>query len=420
MEKMFEIAAGIDVHRDTVVVSVRSRGRPGDELQTRTFETFDDSLKEMTKWLQECAVEVVGLESTGVYWQPVVRAVQNALPKAVVWLVNPAEVKKVPGRKTDVGDSQWLSKLVMYGLVSPSFLASGDLQELRKLTRHRTKLTADKTRYKNRILKEIESSGIKLATVCSDVLGKTGRALLDAMLAGQTLDATAIGQLAQGRLRREVPQLLRAVQGTLTRSTVIVLRQLLRQLDGVAQDIAALESEIHQLMAPMAADIQRLVQIPGFDVVAAATVLAEIGPDMSVFPSAKDLASWGGLSPGSEQSAGKAKRAPTRKGNKYLRTILVQVAMAAKATKGTFWQRKFRRLARLGPKKAAVALARSLSSVVFHILRDHTPYREPDTVPPPPNRIKARVSALTAQIEALGFHITVTPPTPSQPQTSVS
>ena len=408
MDRVFEVAAGIDVHRDNVVVSVRRVRNSREEVKTRTFETFHDGLVAMAKWLAEEQVEVVGMESTGVYWHPVVRAVQEGLPKAVVWLVNPAHVKKVPGRKTDVTDSQWLAKLVMYGLVSPSFLAPPELQELRKLTRHRTKLVADQTRYKNRILKEVESSGIKIATVCSDVFGKTGRALLDAMVEGKVLEELQIAELARGTLRDKVPLLVRAVRAPLTPSTVIVLRQLFRRFDDLGTDISALELEIHQRLAPMNAEVQRLIQIPGFNEVAAAAVLAETGPDMSVFPSAKHICSWAGLSPGSEESAGKSKKAPTRKGNKYLRTILVQVATSAKQTKGTFWQRKFRRLARLGPKKAAVALARSLLAVVFHMLADGKDYREPDTVPPPPHRLRARVADLTNQLKALGFTVALT------------
>lgn len=405
MERIFEVSAGIDVHRDKVLVSVRRVRNTKEEVKTKTFETFHDGLAAMAEWLLAEQVEVVGMESTGVYWHPVVRAVQKTLPKAVIWVVNPAHVKKVPGRKTDVTDSQWLAKLVMYGLVSPSFLAPPELQELRKLTRHRTKLTADQARYKNRILKEVESSGIKIATVCTDVFGKTGRALLDAMIAGKVLGETQIAQLARGTLRDKVPLLARAVQGSLTPSTVFVMRQLLRRFDDLTDDISALELEIRQRAQPMNAELQRLIQIPGINEVAAAAVLAETGPDMSVFPSAKHIYSWSGLSPGSEESAGKSKKAPTRKGNKYLRTILVQAATSAKQTKGTFWQRKFRRLARLGPKKAAVALARSLLGVIFHMLADGSDYREPDTIPPPPHRLRARVTSLTDQLRALGFTV---------------
>lgn len=417
MERMFDISAGLDVHRDTVVVSIRQRrSERGELVETRTFETFHDGLAAMTAWLEERGAEVAGIESTGVYWQPVARAIQRTLPKLVVWLVNPLHVKKVAGRKTDVSDSQWLSKLVMYGLVSPSFLPSVELQELRKLTRHRTKLTADQTRFKNRILKEMESGGVKLPSVCSDALGKTARALLEAMIAGQRPDQDTIKRLARGSLRNRVPDLLRAVQGELSPSTVIVLRQLLRQLDQIASDVAALDGHIHRLTRPMKADLERLIQVPGIDEVAGSAIVAEIGTDMSEFISAKHIASWAGLSPGSEESAGRSKQAPTRKGNKYLRTILVQVAMAAKNTKGTYCQSKFRRLARLGPKKAAVALARSLLSSIFHMLRDAVDYREPQTIPPPPHRVRARVSALTSQLQALGFSVTLTstPPVASQ------
>jgi transposase len=408
MERMFEVAAGLDVHRDTVVASVRRRrSKQTDVVETRTFDTFYDGLVALSEWLEQQGAEVVGLESTGVYWQPVARAVQRHMPKALLWLVNPSHVKKVPGRKSDVSDSQWLSKLVMYGLVSPSFLPSPQLQELRTLTRHRTKLTADQSRYKNRILKAMESGGIKLATVCSDALGATGRALLTAMLTGQRLSEADIKQLARGTLRKKIPELLRAVQGELSPSTVIVLHQLLGQLDRTAADIAAVELHIQRLTGPMKADIDRLTQVPGIDEVAAAALLAETGPDMSVFPSAKHLASWAGLSPGSEESAGVSKHAPTRKGNKYLRTIMVQAAMGAKNAKGTFWQAKFRRLARLGPKKAAVAVARSLLGSIFHMLRHGVDYREPSTIPPPPHRVRARVAGLKAQLQALGFTVTL-------------
>jgi transposase len=250
------------------------------------------------------------------------------------------------------------------------------------------------------------------------VLGKTGRALLDAMLDGVSLDEASIRALARGTLREKVPQLLRAVRGQISPSTVIVLRQLLRALDAISEDIAHLEAEIQKRLQPMRDEVDRLVQIPGLDEVAAAAVLAETGTDMSVFPSAKKLAAWAGLSPGSEESAGKSKKAPTRKGDKYLRTILVQAAMGAKNTKGSFWQRKFRRLARLGPKKAAVALARSLIGVIFHMLANGASYREPETVPPPPSRLRARLASLAAQIEALGFKITLSPaaaPTATSP-----
>src|SRR5689334_15608446 len=250
MDRVFEVAAGIDVHRDTVVVSVRRQFRKrAEDVETRTFETFHDGLIAMTVWLEHEGVEVVGLESTGVYWQPVVQAIQKRMPKVVTWLVNPMQVKKVAGRKSDVSDSQWLSKLVMYGLVWPSFVPTPHLQELRKLTRYRTKLTADRTRGKNRIIKEVERSGLKLATVCSDVLGKTGRTLLEAMLDGVVLDDAAIEKMTFGSLRNRVQDLARALKDPITPCTAIILRQMLRRLNDINNDIVALESEIREAVA---------------------------------------------------------------------------------------------------------------------------------------------------------------------------
>jgi transposase len=203
MKNAFAVAAGIDVHRDTVVVSVRKKmaSIEEDQVETRTFETFRDALVMMAAWLEQQGAEVVGLESTGVYWMPVVRVIQEKLPKMLVWLINPLDVKRRAGRKTDRKDSRWISELVLYGLVLPSYLPSREQSELRKLTRHRTKLTADQTRYQNRILKELEGSGVKLASVMTDCMGKTGRAIIDALLTkSKSLDE--IADLARGSCAR--------------------------------------------------------------------------------------------------------------------------------------------------------------------------------------------------------------------------
>lgn len=409
MERMFDVAAGIDVHRDTVVVTVRRRLSTRDEHKTKTFETYRDSLVAMTTWLASEGVQVVGLESTGVYWQPVVRALKEHLATAQVWLLNAAHVKQMPGRKSDVTDSQWLSRLVMYGHVSPSFLPSADLCELRKLTRHRTKVVADQTRYKNRIIKELEASGIKLATVCSDPLGQTARAILDVLVEGEDVSPDRVAELACGTLRRKVDLLSRAVRDTLTPSTATVLRQMLVRLDSLGVDIQALDAEITRLVQPYREHVARLCEVPGFDCVASASVLAETGPDLASFPTPRHLASWTGISPGSNESAGKAKAAPTRKGNKYLRTILVQCATSAKATKGSFWQRRYRQLVRLGLNKAKVALARRLLHSVYAVLRFSQPYRDPDLAPVPPHRLQRTVQNLTTRLESLGFQVTLQP-----------
>jgi transposase len=413
MERIFGRSAGVDVHRDTVVVSIRKRGAgTRDSLETRTFETYDDSLREFAAWVSEAEVEALALESTGVYWKPVVRMLQRQAAKTTIWLVNPDHVKKVPGRKTDVSDSQWLSKLVMYGLVMPSFLALPDQEELRKLTRHRTKLVSDQVRCENRIHKELEASGVKLGSVCTNVLGKSGRAMIEALLAG-VRDPKAIADLARGTLRKKIPILQRAVDSGFTPSCAFILRQLLSTFDRLDLDLAALDAQILRLVSASQEDVERLRAIPGVDQVAAAAVFAEMGGDMSLFSSAKKLSAWAGLSPGSNESAGKAKQAPTRKGDKYLRTILVQSAWAAVRTKTSIWRQKFARLVpRLGPKKAIVAIARHLLVAIYYMQRDKVPYAERPPVIAPDKR-QQLLKRYTAQLAALGFDVHVTSAAPS-------
>ena len=417
MDRMYERSAGIDVHRDTLVVTVRihEHGRR-ESTETRTFEAFHDAVVELTRWLVQCQVQVVGLESTGDYWKAPVRALLQHCPGMSIWLVNPAEVKKVPGRKTDRIDSQWLSKLVMFGLVSPSFLPSPDQEDLRKLTRLRTKVVADQTRYSNRIVKHIEASGIKLASVCSDVLGKTGRRILDAILAGTT-DPQALAALACGTLRTKKDQLARAVQGSISEATQFVLHELLGELDRTVELLARVDAQIAQRLQPLAREMELLKSVDGIDDTVASTILAECGADMSVFPSAANLASWGGLCPGSNESAGKVKSSRTRKGDKYLRTILVQAANAAVKTKNSFWKQKFSQIiARLGHKKAIFAIAHKMLVAIYHILRDDIPYRRPEARPPSPKRLAQMLKTYGERIRELGFDVVITPkPAPELP-----
>jgi transposase len=410
MELMFDVAAGIDVHRDILVVSVRHGGERGREkVETRTYSTFYDGLEQMVAWLDEQGVPVVGLESTGVYWKPVVLALRKLSPSRLVWLVNPAQVKQVPGRKTDVKDSEWLSKLVLHGLVAPSYLPPAEQAELRQLTRFRAKVVGNKTRCTNRIVKELESSGIKLASVCSDPLGKSARAMLEALLEGnKTVDE--IADLARGKLRAKLPELKRALVGTFTEATRFILRQLLGDLSHIERDIKALDEQITQRLTPYQREVDLLLSMPGLDRVAIASLLAEIGPDMSVFEKADRLAAWGGVCPGSNESASKAKRAPTRKGDKYLRTILVQAAQAGKNTRDSFWRQTYYRLVpRLGKPKTIMAIAHKMLVATFYMLRDGVPYRTPSTQPPPPDKAARLVQQYTKRLAALGFDVALSP-----------
>jgi transposase len=417
VERIFERSAGIDVHRDTLVVTVRTRDqRSVEKTETRKFETFCDSIMSMILWLLECRVQVVGVESTGEYWKAAVQMMRQHGQGMLIWLVNPVQVKKVPGRKSDVSDSQWLSKLVMYGLVSPSYLPSAEQEDLRRLTRLRTKVVADQTRYSNRVVKYIEASGIKLASVCSDVLGKTGRRILNAILAGST-EPEALAELACGTLRSKKELLARAVQGTLSKATKFVLGELLGELDSTDRVLARIDAEIAKMLEPLSAEVELLKTVDGIDQVVAASILAECGADMSVFPSADHLASWSGLSPGSNESAGKPKSAPTRKGDKYLRTMMVQAANAAVRTKNSYWKDKFsQRVARLGHKKTIVAIGRSMLGAVYHILRDRVPYCRPDPKAPAPDKVARKLKTYTDKIRQLGYQVAFTPITPASAQ----
>lgn len=408
MDTLYPIAAGIDVHRDTLVVSIRKRDdRSKEKVETRTFETFHDALVEMVAWLDEEDVPIVGLESTGVYWKPAVRALQSLSPKRTVWLVNPLEVKQVPGRKTDVNDSQWLSKLVMHGLVSPSFLPPAQLEELRKLTRFRRTFTSARTSQKNRIIKELETAGIKLAAVCSDPLGKSGRAMIEALVEG-TRSPAQIADLALGTLRKKLAELERAVNAPLSSSDRIILQALMRQLKNTEGEIEKLDEQIRAMLAPHQKQAALLETVPGIDAVIGSAVLAEIGPDMSVFDSAKHISAWGGLCPGSNESGGKTKHAPARKGDKYLRTALVQAAWCAVRKKGCPWRDKFGALCkRMGPKKAIIAIARKMLVAIYYMLRDDVPYRPADPAEISAEQRKRKAQRHLQALTELGLLVTV-------------
>jgi transposase len=410
-EKFFNVAAGIDVHKETLVVSIRtSSARHDKDVETRTFGTFHDEIVEMVAWLDEHKVEVVGLESTGVYWKPAVRALRSLSPKRVVWLVNPAEVKRVPGRKTDVSDSQWLARLVMHGLVNPSFVPTLHLDDLRKLTRFRVKLIGEQTSQKNRIIKELEASGVKLASVCSEPLGASGRAMIQALVEGSKTPAQ-IADLARGLLRKKLVELERAVSVPLGEASRFILRTLLEQLAYCDRTLEAVDEQIRAMLEPYQKEASLLDTVPGINAISTAAIIAEIGPDMSVFESSKHLTAWAGLCPGSNESGGKPKHAPARKGNKYSRRAAVQSAWCAVRKKGSFWKAKFGSLCkRLGPKKAIVAIARKMLVAIYHMLRDGKPYE-----PPPPRilsekEINRRAQQHLKALAELGVHVTAAIP----------
>jgi transposase len=406
MDRIFTESAGIDVHRDTLVVTVRRITGRREKTETKTFETFYDDVQKMVAWLATSGVQVIALESTGVFWKPVVRALQQG-GRAAIWLVNPLHVTRVPGRKTDVTDSQWLSKLAMYGMVRPSFVPSLEQQELRVLVRHRTRVVGDKTKWVNRAIKEIQAAGIKLDSVCTDPLGKSGRAMLEAILEGK-LAPEQIAELAKGVLRAKMPNIRRAVQGSFSELSKLVLRQCLEQIDAMDALIAKIDEHIAVRMENHKDVADRLCEIPGINTTAVAAIIAEMGTDMSCFSSSKHLTSWAGLSPGSNESAGKHKNAPARKGDKYLRRIIVQSATAAVRTKNTFWKAKFGRLMRLGKKKAYVAIGRKILTCIYHMLRTGQRYIEPVLPAPSTKQRDREIRRYLDRLRDLGLDVSVT------------
>lgn len=377
MDILFERCAGIDVHKRTVVVCRLTRDAQGARVaETQTFGTTTSELLRLSDWLTEGGCTHVGLESTGEFWKPVFNLLEGAFE---VWLLNAQHIKAVPGRKTDVKDAQWIAELLTHGLVRPSFIPPQAQRELRDLTRYRTSFVRERATLVNRVHKALESANLKLASVATDIMGVSGRAILAALLAGET-DPTILAELAKGPLRKKRPQLEQALRGHLRPHLSFVLTELLAQIDNLEESIARFTAQIQMACAQDADEavvVALLDTIPGLSEATAQVVVAEIGTDMSRFPSAAALAAWAGLAPGNNESAGRQRSGRTRKGNVWLRTILVQAAQAAAHTKDTALVARYRRIAaRRGHKKAIVALAHTLLVIIYHVIARRQPYHE--------------------------------------------
>jgi transposase len=379
MDLIYPRCAGLDVHKKTVVACVR-RGGPDGQAgpEVRTYGTMTADLIALADWLDAEGVSHVAMESTGVYWKPVFHLLEGRFE---VLLVNARHIKQVPGRKTDVKDAEWIAQLLQCGLLSASFIPPPPIRELRDLTRQRAQLVRERAAAANRIQKVLEDANIKLASVATDVLGVSGRAMLAALIGGRD-DPAALAALARGRLRDKTPELTRALQGLVSDHHRFLLRTLLRQIDQLEGLIAEYTARIEAVMVPLAEAAARLESIPGLGSRAAEVIVAEIGTDMAAFPTAGHLASWAGLCPGTNESAGKRRTGTTTKGSQWLRTVLVQVAWSASHTKETIFSATYRRWAkRMGKKKALVALGHKILVVIYKLLKDKTEYRERWTAP---------------------------------------
>jgi transposase len=408
MEVVYPRCCGLDVHKRTVVACLIVPGADGQPYkEIRTFETVTDDLLQLADWLAEQGVTHVAMEATGVYWKPVWNLLEGN--DVTLLLVNAAHIKAVPGRKTDVRDCEWIADLLRHGLLRGSYVPDRPQRELRELTRYRTSLIRERTAEVNRLQKTLEGANIKLAAVASDVLGKSGREILTALVQGQ-MSAEAMAQLARGRLRDKIPHLERALAGRFGPHQRFLIAQQLAHIAFLDELIAQVSREIAERMRPFAEELARLDTIPGIDRRGAENILAEIGTDLSRFPSADHLASWAGMVPGNNESAGKQRSGTTRKGDPWLRGALIQAAHAAGRTKDTYLRAQYRRLAaRRGKKKAAVAVGHSILVIAYHLLTRHIDYQDlgPHYFD---ERDRAAVKRrLVRRLEDLGYAVTVTP-----------
>jgi transposase len=375
MEVIHPVCAGIDVHKDTVVVCIR-RTRPGDEAdeRVRTFATTTAALLELGDWLAEQQVPIVAMESTGVYWKPVWNLLED---RVKVILVNSQQTKQVPGRKTDDKDGRWIAQLLSCGLLRPSFVPPQPQRELRDLTRGRCTLLQDKSRVANRLQKILEDANIKLASVASDVLGVSGREMIRALIDG-AMTPQQMAELARRKLRLKIPQLTQALTGKVTDHHRFMLKMLMKQIEHMEQQIAELDQRIEEVMSPLFQTARKMLdEIPGIDRRAAENILAEIGADMGSFPSADHLASWAGLCPGNNQSGGKRRSGRMTQGNRWLKATLTQCAWAAGRKRDSYFNAQFHRIAaRRGVKRATMAVAHSQLCICWELLRHGQAYQD--------------------------------------------
>jgi transposase len=408
VEQILERCAGIDVGQAEVVVCVRVpdrvTGQPAEVVAS--YGTTVPELLELRDWLAGFGVTDVAMESTGVYWKPVYYVLEDAFR---VILVNAAHVKHVPGRKTDTIDAVWLAQLLAHGLLSASFVPPPPIRLLRDLTRYRKALINERTAQVNRLHKTLQDAGIKLTTYASDILGVSGRQMMRALIAGQD-DPALLADLARGRMRSKIPQLTLALTGHFTEHHAFLLEHMLDHIEAQESEIAALDARIEQVIAPFAAQVDLLCTIPGVEVRSAQVIIAEIGIDMSVFPTPAHLASWAAICPGQRDSAGKRGSGKIRKGSKWLRATLVQSAACATRTDHTYLQARYRRLrTRRGHARAVVAVGHDILVAAYRILDTGQPYLDPGPTPLPRTRADIERRRAVNRLHQLGYEVTLTP-----------
>lgn len=371
MDLLHGRCAGLDVHKDTVVACVRIQEGAKAETTVKTFGTTTTSLLQLSEWLSEQAITDVAMESTGVYWKPVWHILEGDFRLV---LANARHIRNVPGRKSDVSDAMWIADLLAHGLIRSSFVPPTEIQEVRALTRTRKQLVRERAQHVQRLMKTLEDANIKVSSVVSDIMGPSGRAIVRGLADGVT-NPDRLLALTTGRLQARRESLVEALRGRIRPNHCFLLRLHLDQVEQLERAIQSVDEEVGSLLDPFRAQVERLVTMPGVSRVVAETILSEIGTDMDRFPTSGHLVSWAGLCPRSDESAGKHRSTRVRPGTPWLKTMLVQAAWAAVRTKNSYLQGLFLRLkSRRGPKKAILAVAASMLTSAFHMLRNHADY----------------------------------------------
>jgi transposase len=403
MEVLHPKCAGLDVHRDTVVACARIAADGAVAQDVRTFGATTKELMALSEWLTEHGVTHVAMEATGVYWKPVWHVLEGSFELV---LANAMHIKNVPGRKTDVNDATWIADLLAHGLIRGSFVPPAPVQDLRALTRTRKQLVRERASHVQRVDKILQDANLKLGSVLTDIMGQSGRAILDAIVGGET-DPAKLVLLVDKRVKAPRKAIADALHGTVTANHRFLLKLHLGQTDGLQAAIDELDREVGERLDPFRVSAQRVTQIPGISDVASAAIVSEVGVDMSRFQTSAHIVSWAGFCPRNDESAGKRRSTRLRKGAPWLKTLLVQCAWCAARTKNTYLQAQFLRLkARRGPKKAIMAVAASMLTAIYHMLKNGVDYRDLGADHFSRHDKTKSVNRLLRKIENLGFEVT--------------
>lgn len=407
MESVLKRCCGIDVHQEklTACLMVELEGEVHKTI--KEFSTVTAGLMALLEWLEGEGCTHVAIESTGVYWKPVYNVLEGSMQ---VILANARHIKNVPGRKTDVCDAEWLAKLLRNGLIRGSFIPPKPIRELRDLVRYRRKLVGAMSAEKNRVQKTLEDANIKLSSVASDVFGVSGRAMLEVLMKEAAPDPEAMAEMARGRLRKKIPELVEALKGRVSSHHVYLLRKSMEHIGFLEESIAELDEVIEEHLRPFEVECELLQTHPGIKTISAAELIAEIGVDMSVFPTAAHLASWAGVCPGNHESAGKRRSGRIPKGNQHAKTVLCEISWAAARTRNTYLAAKFWKLAaKKGKKKALLAIAHKTVVAAYHILKERKPYQELGATYLDQLKRKSVERSLVKKLELLGYDVHLEP-----------